>query len=561
MNQNQTVLHVFYNDLVSTRYRKNMFQTWMNVLAMFGGLTGLFVGFSLVTGYEIISDCTSTATMKKDIYNPQKLFMLFWKSTFVTWIKSRLVIFCTNTASHGFPYFIRTGYSKIEKTFWVVVVVICSMFAVLLVWYSLFLSSATPTVTLVESTHYPTYKIPFPGVTVCNVNKISKKAIVAFAKKLKNPIPNATEDDTLELLKQLNGYIQLKTDYGDRFDDLNKLLAFNKLKIENVMATLMPECDKTIEKCFWLGTEVRCDAFFESTVTFLGNCCSFNYVGLKSYRNSSRRAKSSILQEAKLVTASGPLNGLTIVLNPLVDDYFFSTFKMKGFRVIVHDSYDFPELNSPNVFVQHDYVARVGINPESTYSKDEIYSKDIMLRLCYSDSEIRLNVMQRYSYINCMVECRRLIAFKLCGCVPYNYPRNGSLPICDAVQQRCIIRNFETINDVNPLINESLNFMPELPFSSSSCHCLPPCKYYQYQAVSFHGRIKYNQSVRTQKYLRGIETQNKSIVHVYYTDIVTTVYRRDMYLNWMSVVAMFGGLTGLFMGLSLLNVFEFNVKR
>lgn len=51
--QNQSIIHVFYNDIVSTRYRTDMYQNWMSVLAMFGGLTGLFLGFSLVTGYEI----------------------------------------------------------------------------------------------------------------------------------------------------------------------------------------------------------------------------------------------------------------------------------------------------------------------------------------------------------------------------------------------------------------------------------------------------------------------------------------------------------------------------
>lgn len=206
----------------------------------------------------------------------------------------------------------------------------------------------------------------------------------------------------------------------------------------------MPLCSKMIEKCFWLGTEVRCDAFFEQVTTFLGACCAFNYVGLKN--RSNQRATSSILQAVKLVTTSGPYSALSVVLNPMSDDYFYSSYKMKGFRVIVHDSYDFPELNSPNTFIQENYVSYLGVMPESTYSKSEIYSKEIMIRQCYDENEIDLNVMKRYSFINCMVECRRLLAYQLCDCIPYNYPRNGTLPICNAVQQACVAKNTGKLN-------------------------------------------------------------------------------------------------------------------
>lgn len=206
------------------------------------------------------------------------------------------------------------------------------------------------------------------------------------------------------------------------------------------MTKVMPVCTDMIEKCYWLGTEVRCDAFFAKVTTFLGACCAFNYVGLKN-RNStaSRRATSTILQQVKLVTTSGPFSALSVVLNPLADDYVYTSVNMRGFRVIVHDSYDYPELNSPNVFIQEGFVSYLGVMPESTYSKSEIYNKDILIRQCYADTEIKLNVMRRYSFINCMVECRRLIAFNACKCIPYNYPRNGSLPTCTAVKQRCIM--------------------------------------------------------------------------------------------------------------------------
>lgn len=68
----QSLVHIFFNDLIATHYRKDMYQNWLGVLAAFGGgwkiflfnhkiskffiagLLGLFLGFSLVTGFELI---------------------------------------------------------------------------------------------------------------------------------------------------------------------------------------------------------------------------------------------------------------------------------------------------------------------------------------------------------------------------------------------------------------------------------------------------------------------------------------------------------------------------
>lgn len=47
-------MHVFFTDLVSTRYRMDIYQNWLGTLATFGGILGLFLGFSLITGFEFV---------------------------------------------------------------------------------------------------------------------------------------------------------------------------------------------------------------------------------------------------------------------------------------------------------------------------------------------------------------------------------------------------------------------------------------------------------------------------------------------------------------------------
>lgn len=75
---NHTLLHVYYTDLVSSRFRRNLFQNFSDVLAMFGGLTGLFVGLSFISIYEL---CKLTVNRLR----PSELFIQTF-NTFTVYI-------------------------------------------------------------------------------------------------------------------------------------------------------------------------------------------------------------------------------------------------------------------------------------------------------------------------------------------------------------------------------------------------------------------------------------------------------------------------------------------
>lgn len=71
-----------------------------------------------------------------------------------------------------------------ERIVWVFVVAISLIASVVLLRISWVWNSEYPVVTVIESTHYATWNIPFPAVTVCNLNKISMRAANQFASKL-----------------------------------------------------------------------------------------------------------------------------------------------------------------------------------------------------------------------------------------------------------------------------------------------------------------------------------------------------------------------------------------
>ncbi|EFN89773.1 Sodium channel protein Nach [Harpegnathos saltator] len=52
--RNHSMLHVFFNDLVGFQYRRSVNYSWRNLFASFGGLLGLFAGFSLMSIFEFL---------------------------------------------------------------------------------------------------------------------------------------------------------------------------------------------------------------------------------------------------------------------------------------------------------------------------------------------------------------------------------------------------------------------------------------------------------------------------------------------------------------------------
>lgn len=64
---------------------------------------------------------------------------------------------------------------------WAVIVVSALITSIVLLWISWQWNAATPTITVIENTHFATWNIPFPAVTICNMNKISNAAALRIA--------------------------------------------------------------------------------------------------------------------------------------------------------------------------------------------------------------------------------------------------------------------------------------------------------------------------------------------------------------------------------------------
>lgn len=80
------------------------------------------------------------------------------------------------------------------------------------------------------------------------------------------------------------------------------------------------------------------------------------------------------------------------------------------------------------------------ITPEKIFSTEDIRNIDRSKRKCLFSDEVHLKRLNKYSYINCMAECRSKILYERCGCVPMTTPNSGPYPICSELDQIiCVI--------------------------------------------------------------------------------------------------------------------------
>lgn len=142
------------------------------------------------------------------------------------------------------------------------------------------------------------------------------------------------------------------------------------------------------------------------------------------------------------VTACGFQTGLTVLVRSMIHDYHTTFFSSYGVRIFVHDPYDFLDDNAETKAVSAKMEAFMSLSPESTYSTTAVGRLAIPLRNCLFVNEKRLNVFQRYSYVNCLAECRSDMILELCGCIPHHLPNNGMTDESTDLQVYWIRRTF-----------------------------------------------------------------------------------------------------------------------
>lgn len=157
---------------------------------------------------------------------------------------------------------------------------IATISALVLLFISWKWNLETPTVTVIESTHYPISNVHFPAVTICNMNKISAKRALEMATNMTRPNGMTAEmlSHLFKIILHFHGVGNTKNE--SEYELLHGILQMNNLTVLELMNELAPKCNEMLKACQWKGSIQRCDTLYQSVKTIEGVCCSFNYYGL-----------------------------------------------------------------------------------------------------------------------------------------------------------------------------------------------------------------------------------------------------------------------------------------
>jgi hypothetical protein len=127
---------------------------------------------------NILNDIRRTQAIQA-LRKPRRSF----KEILKEWLKDKVNQFCNVTSLHGYIHTVKEEYRPYERYLWILLSLLALITAIILLWISWNWSALTPTTTVIESTNYPTYNLPFPSITICNINQISHKETMKMIKE------------------------------------------------------------------------------------------------------------------------------------------------------------------------------------------------------------------------------------------------------------------------------------------------------------------------------------------------------------------------------------------
>lgn len=146
-------------------------------------------------------------------------------------------------------------------------------------------------------------------------------------------------------------------------------------------------------------------------------------------------------EDVEYTTSCGSENGLSILLDPDLQDYQLSSRKTAGFQIFIHDAYDYTHSSTTHRVLAPHTVNRISVTPQQTYATGYITNLEVPTRRCYLAEERRLFYFPAYSQANCVAECRSLLLYEKCQCSLANWPRKANWTVCGLKERECFMQH------------------------------------------------------------------------------------------------------------------------
>ncbi|XP_013097439.1 pickpocket protein 19 [Stomoxys calcitrans] len=474
---------------------------------------------------------------------------------------------CPRCSNKGVSYYLAAKNShkaKCIRAFIILLATVCAAYVCILSSRRYFYTWVQ---TVIERTDVHVSEIPFPAVTICPVKGLNLLRLEQEATSfLKLSTPQQRTDKDLQglhmLLNTLNELMwpdmeqdmetmkmatttpyqmsnkslnveQFLNDLAsgtktqemqDKVDILNMLTDLNRF-----LYFLSFECEDIFVECTWKRAKISCCSVFRKLHTYRGLCYSFNSI----------LVENPISTWPWVVSESGLQTGLRVIIKRGSFGQYYERV-----AAMVHDP---KEIGSSDVNYMDSERIIITVNPLRFTADYDIHSVKPELRHCYFTSEQKNLGKSRN---NCLRNCRMGFIERHCNCT-YFFPvatKNATietavLPICKGSNLRCLYK-------YRDIILSTGNIIPETPSDygeprSFDCKCYPNCNYIQYRTT-----------VNTDHMSRSSQGTDYIDLQVQYQHDTLFSYRSTLCFTLLDLIVSYGGIAGLFLGLSLVGIIE-----
>ncbi|XP_017039338.1 pickpocket protein 28 [Drosophila ficusphila] len=491
-----------------------------------------------------------------------------------------------NLSFHCYAKLVEQGRRIQERFFWFVFH-ITALSVLIAFLYGSYTNEQDALVTTMYHPLYPIWKVEFPAISVCSLNRISQRAAWQYAHELSGKDPKLR--NASYFYKQMEAFMYLYYDpsdkvdmdsalrfqsFLDKFDMEEQDLFFNTRKR---MHALTPNCSDMFVSCRIAGRLFDCMDQFEETLTSHGFCCTFNYDGRYVNKRDFRQRYF------------GPDMGLVLTLKTDPSDNFYKINSHNGFP------HSYPDPFSGGVAER---VAETGFNTllpvraKIFETLPEARSMSPSVRKCLFENEMPWIFARHYTFSKCISACRAQSVVGLCECVPFSLPHRyidgGEKRIyCTLQHLACLKRyEFKWLNVITSRENVT-GLEHELQDALFCPLCLASCTETRYSvrgamtlglpspsSISTKGPAQSSSGPRANNSYGSAPTPGSgkgpsssstqriststelAVVRIYFAETHIQYFRQIIKSAWYETFSTIGNICGIIAGFSLIGICE-----
>ncbi|KAH8294958.1 hypothetical protein KR018_004738, partial [Drosophila ironensis] len=486
-----------------------------------------------------------------------------------------------NLSFHCYGKLVEHGRRIQERFFWFVFHITALSVLIAFLWGT-YTNEQDALVTTMYHPLYPIWKVEFPAISVCTLNRISRRAAWQYAQELSSKDPK--HHNASFFYDKLKAFMYMYYDptdikdidnalifqsFLDRFDTEEHELFFNTRKR---MHYLTPNCSEVFVSCRIAGRLFNCLDQFEETLTSHGFCCTFNIDGRYVNKRDFRQRYF------------GPDMGLVLTLKTDSDDNFY---KINGHNGFLPHSY--PDPYSGGVAER---VAEVGFNTllpvraKIFETLPEARSMSQSVRKCLFENEMPWIFTRHYTFSKCISACRAQSVVSLCECVPFSLPHryiDGSEKriYCTLQHMACLKRyEFKWLNVITSRENVT-GLEHEMQDALFCPSCLASCTETRYsvRGAMTLGLPTHSPAKRPPRSSPGPRANNSygsgyghgvgigygygssapaemAVVRIYFAETHIQYFRQIIKSAWYETFSTIGNICGIIAGFSLIGICE-----